>query len=93
MPPSDGHQPVALAVGGGGHAHDRLVEGQGAGGAVEGGVAEGEDAAVAGHQPVALAVGGRRHAHHGLLRVREPVEPKKAASPKAKMPPSLATSQ
>ena len=29
----------------------------------------------------------------GLLSLMAPVEPKKPASPKAKMPPSLATSQ
>ena len=53
-----GHQPVALAVGGGGHAHHGPVEAQGAGGPVEAGVAEAEDAAVRGHQPVAATVGG-----------------------------------
>ena len=40
-----------------------------AGGAVEPGVAEGEDAAVGGHQPVAAAVGGGRHAHDGGVEV------------------------
>ena len=50
-----GEEPVALAVGGGGHPDDRLVQVDRPGGAVERGVAEGEDAAVGGHQPVALA--------------------------------------
>jgi len=38
-----------------------------AGGAVAGGAAEGEDAAVAGDQPVAVARGGRRHADDRLV--------------------------
>ena len=63
-----GHQPVALAVGGGRHAHDGLVERQVAGRPVEGGVAVVEDPAVGGHQPVALAVRGGRHAHDGLVQ-------------------------
>ena len=41
----------------------------GPGRAVEGGVAEGEDAAVGGHQPVAPAVGRGGHAHDGLVEV------------------------
>ena len=69
MPPSDGHQPVAAAVRGGGHAHDRLVEVNGTGGAEEGGVAEAEDAAVGGHKPVAAAVRRGRHAHDRLVEV------------------------
>ena len=69
MPPSDGDEPVALAVGGGGHADDGLVEVHGAGRAVEGGVAEGEDAAVTGDEPVALAVGRGGHADDGLVQV------------------------
>ncbi len=48
-----GHQPVPAPVGGGGHAHDGLVQVPAAHGAEEGGVAVGEDAAVRGHQPVA----------------------------------------
>ena len=61
------HQPVALAVGRGGHPHDGLVEVQVAGGAVEAGVAEGEDAPVGRHQPVALAIGRGGHADDGLV--------------------------
>ena len=68
--PVGGHQPVALAVGGGGHPHDGPVERQTAGGAVEGGVAVGEDAPVGGHQPVALAVGGGGHPHDGPVEGR-----------------------
>ena len=64
-----------------------------AGGAVEAGVAEGEDAAVGGHQPVALAVGRGGHAHDGLVEVDAAGRAVEAASPKAKMPPSEATSQ
>src|SRR5438477_4580158 len=44
--------------GAGGHPHDRFDEFEGAGGAEERGVAEGEDPAVGGDQPVAGA--GRR---------------------------------
>ena len=43
-------------------------------GAVEGGVAEGEDAAVGGDEPVALAVGGGGHADQGRLLGRQRVE-------------------
>ena len=46
------HQPVAAAVGRGRHADDGLVEPDGAGGAVELGAAEAEDAAVGGDLPV-----------------------------------------
>ena len=67
MPPSAGHQPVAAAVGGGGHAHDGLVQRDAAHRAVEGGVTEGEHAAVQGHQPVAPSVGGGGHAHDRSL--------------------------
>ena len=49
-----------------GHADDGPVERR-AGRAVQRGVVEVEDAAVAGHQPVAAAVVGRRHADHGLV--------------------------
>src|SRR5207302_1019450 len=62
-----GDQPVAVAGGGGGHADDGLVEPDVAGGAVEGGVAEGEDAAVGGDQPVAVAGGGGGHADDGSV--------------------------
>ncbi len=51
-----GHQPVALAVGRGGHAHHRLVQTHASGRPVEAGVTEGEEAAVGGHLPIALAV-------------------------------------
>ena len=44
----------------GGHADDGLVEVGAAGGAVEVGVAVGEDAAVGGDEPVAVAGGGGR---------------------------------
>ena len=67
--PVGGHQPVAPAVGGGGHVHDGSVEVDVAGGAVEGGVAEAEDAAVGGHQPVAPTVGGGGHAHDRSVQV------------------------
>ena len=71
-----GHEPVALAGRGGGHADDRLVEADVAGRAEEGGVTEGEDPAVGGHQPVALA---RRASGVmptiGLLSLMAPVEP------------------
>ena len=46
--------------------------------AVEGGVAEGEDAAVGGHQPVAAAVGGGRHGHDGLGEADAPGGPVEA---------------
>src|SRR5206468_3887077 len=57
---------VALAGRGGRHADDGLCELEVAGGAEEGGVAEGEDAAVGGQQPVALAGGRCGHADDGL---------------------------
>jgi hypothetical protein len=54
---------------------------------VEDGVAEGEHPAVAGDVDVtAMPL-------MGLFSLMAPVEPWKTASPKAKMPPSLATSQ
>src|ERR1035437_5873574 len=52
---------------GGRHADDGLVEGHRPGGAVEGGVAEAEDASVRGIFPVALAVGGGGHTHDWLV--------------------------
>ncbi len=70
MPAVGGHQPVAAAVRRGGHAHDGPVEVDVAGRAVEGGVAEGEDAAVGGDLPVAAAVRGGGHAHDGLVGSR-----------------------
>ncbi len=57
-----GHEPVAVAVGCGSHAHDGLVQMQVARGAEEPGVAVGEDPPVGRHQPVASAIGGGRHA-------------------------------
>ena len=73
-----GHQPVALPVRGGGHAHDGLVEVMATHRPVEPGIAEGEDAAVRRHQPVAAAVGGGRHADHRPVQRHGPgrsVEP------------------
>ena len=93
MPPSLSHLPVAVAAGRGGDADDRLVERLAAFGAVELGVAEAEDAAVGGHLPVALAVGVAAMPTIGALSGLPPSEPKKPAPPKAKIPPSLATSQ
>ena len=46
-----------------------------AGGAVEAGVAEGEDAAVGGHQPIALPSGVDGHPHDGLVEVDVAGEP------------------
>ena len=65
MPPSDGHQPVAVTGRRRRHAHNRLVEGQPAHGPQVRGVAEGEDAAVGADQPVAAAARRRCHAHDG----------------------------
>src|ERR1700688_4338645 len=62
-PPVRGHQPVAAAVGSGGHAHDRSSQGLTTHGPEEPGVTEGEHPAVRGHQPVAAAVGSGGHAH------------------------------
>ena len=60
----------------------------------EGGVSVGEDPSVRRDQPVALR---RRWSEAmptiGLISGRDPAEPKKVASPKAKTPPSEATSQ
>src|SRR5207245_908686 len=63
-PPVRRHQPVATPGRRGRHPHDRPVEPDGAGRAVERRRPEAEDAAVGGHQPVAVAdpVGG--HPHH-----------------------------
>jgi hypothetical protein len=47
----------SIAMSSGRHAHDGLVERLAALGAIEPGVAEGEDAAVRGHQPVAVPIG------------------------------------
>ena len=44
----------------------------GAGGAVELRVAEGEDATVGSHHPVALSIGGGRHADDGLVQMDGP---------------------
>ncbi len=66
-----GHQPVAVARWGGGHAHHGPVEPEGPGGAPEGGVAEGEHAAVGGHQPVAgPPARHRRHPDDGLVQTQ-----------------------
>ena len=62
-------------------------------GAVEVGVAEGEDAAVGRHEPVAVAVGRGGHADDGLVEVNAAGGAVELASPKAKTPPSEATSQ
>ena len=67
-----GHQPVAVAVRGGRHAHHRSVEHEVAGRAVEDGVAVGEDAAVRCHQPVAAVVAGRRDGDDGLVELEVP---------------------
>ena len=76
-----GDQPVAEAVGGGGDADDRCVQGRAAGRAVEAGVAEGEDPTVGGDQPVAVAVRRRGHADHRLVEVIAPAEPSKGECP------------
>ena len=65
----------------------------GAGGSVEVGVAEGEDAAVGGDEPVAVAGGCGGDADDGLVEVRGAGGAVEVASPKVKMPPSAATSQ
>src|SRR5205807_1494244 len=88
-----GHQPVAAAGGGGSQGHHGLVEVDGAGGAAEGGVAEGEHAAVRGHQVVPRPEADGAKPTMGWLSLTLPVDPKKEASPKEKMPPSEATSQ
>ena len=66
---------------------------RGALGAEEGGVTVGEDATVGGHQPVAPPSGVDAMPTMGEFRCVAPWEPKKAASPWVKMPPSAATSQ
>ena len=62
-----GDEPVALAVGRGRHADDRLVEGDGTGRAVEGGVTKGEDAAIGSDKPVALPVLRRGDGDDGVV--------------------------
>ena len=88
-----GGEPVAVAGWCGGDADDGSVEAHPAGGSEEAGVAEGEDAAVGGGEPVAVAVGLAAMPTIGWLRRMPPVDPRKRASPKLKMPPSVATSQ
>ena len=64
-PPSAATSQYPLTPVGRPDAHDRGVEHPGPQGTVEGGVAEGEHAAVGGHQPVAAAVGGGGHPDDG----------------------------
>ena len=73
-------QPVPAPARRGRHAHHRPGQGGAAQRAEVGGVPVGEDAAVAGDEPVAAA-GRRGHADDRCLRVSEPAEPAKAASP------------
>ena len=61
--------------------------------AVEGGVTEGEHAAVGGGEPVAVSVGGGGDGDDGLVERQLPSLPWKAASPKVNTPPSAAASQ
>ena len=63
-----GHEPVALAGGGGRRGHDgghQLLGGHTGDGPEIAGVAVGEDTAVGPHEPVALAGGGPHHGHDG----------------------------
>ncbi len=69
------------------------VEAEPGDGAVEAGVAEGEDAAVGGHEPVPALVLVGVMPTTGRWSRRLPVEPWKVAEPKVKMPPSDPTSQ
>ena len=64
-----------------------------AGRAEEAGVTEREDAAVGCGEPVAVARWCGGDADDRLVETDGPVEPTKRASPNAKMPPSVATSQ
>ena len=69
IPTIGGHEPVAVAVDGRGHPHDRLVEREASRRPVEGGVTEGEDPAVGRNEPVSAAVGSRRHADDRRIEV------------------------
>jgi hypothetical protein len=64
-----GDEPVAIPVGGGRHADDRLVQMYGASGTVELRVAEAEDPTVTGDEPVAIPVGCGRHADDRLVQM------------------------
>ena len=85
--------PVAAAIGSRRHADDGVVEVSTALGAKEARVAEREHPTVGRDLPVAAAIGSGRHADDGVVEGRPPSEPKKPASPNAKIPPSDATSQ
>ena len=61
-------QPVPSAIGGGGHADDRLVQPDGLGRSVERGIAEAEHAPVRRDQPVPSAIGGGGHADDRLVQ-------------------------
>ncbi len=57
------------------------------------GTAEGEDPAVGADQPVPPGRGSAAMPTMGALSELPPIDPWKTASPKAKIPPSAATSQ
>ena len=65
-----GDQPVAVAVSGGSHPHDRLVQLQAAGRAVEDGVAIAEDTTIGGDEPVAAAVRRWRPSHDWSVQLQ-----------------------
>jgi hypothetical protein len=79
QPAVGGHFPVTAPVGGGGHAHDGLVQRLAAHRAVESGVPEGEDAAVGRRRPVAVAARTRCHCLPNRCRLR--LEGPRAAVP------------
>ena len=76
-----------------GHADDGAHQRPPAHRAVEGGVAEAEDPAVAGHLPVAAARGGGGHRHHRGGQRPPAHRAVEGAWPKANSPPSVPTSQ
>ena len=93
MPPSAATSQYPLPSGVAAMPTIGLVEVRRAHGAVELGVAEGEDAAVERAQPVALGVRRGRHGHDRPLQRQVAGRALEAASPKAKTPPSALASK
>ena len=69
IPPSDATSQYPLAVGGGSHADDRLVELHRPVDPWNCSVAEAEDSAVCRHEPIAATVWGRGHTDHRLIEL------------------------
>src|SRR5258708_6148095 len=66
--------------------HDRLVQLDGAGAAVAGRVAKGEDATIAGDEPIASTVGRALHIHDWLVELYGAGPPGAGGAPKREDP-------